>query len=221
MSNDSSNRPPRWAENLVRGLLKPRDRETIAGDLLEQYREAVRPARGRFRADLWYLTQALSIIDGVAWGALLGLAFGFANLLYTWIDPLADDSGAALLTFYGPMFAAWGLAGYTATRRNGRIRDAIQAGTIIALVTFVVFYLANLVRVNLFLETLRGRADWQNMLARFGSSGYRSLRVFINYEYLEGAPFKIGVASFIGATVGLFGGLTARVTRWRSTALKD
>jgi len=37
-------------------------------------------------------------------------------------------------------------------------------------------------------------------------------------DYLKGAPLKIRVASFIGGTVGLFGGLTARVTRWRSAA---
>src|SRR5262249_13267416 len=112
-------------------------------------------------------------------------------------------------------------AGFMATRRSGRIRDAIQAGTLIALVTFVVFYLANMLRVNLFLETLRGRADWQNMVGRFGSSGWQSLRAFINYDYLKGAPFKISVASFIGASVGLFGGLTARVTRWLSAAPGD
>jgi DNA-binding PadR family transcriptional regulator len=37
----------------------------------------------------------------------------------------------------------------------------------------------------------------------------------------KGASFKIGVASFIGATVGLFDGLTARVTRWLSAAPRD
>jgi hypothetical protein len=83
-------------------------------------------------------------------------------------------------------------------------------------VTFAVFYLANLVRVNLFLEALRGRDDWQNMVGRFGSSGFRTLPAFVNYDYLKGAPFKIAVATFIGAALALFGGLMARVSRFLS-----
>ena len=218
MPSDSTNRPPHWAESLLRILLKPRDRDTVAGDLLEQYRESVLPTRGRLRADLWYLKQAVSLIDGVFLGALLGLTFGLWDLFYTWIDPLTDDTPVALLAFYGPMFAAWGFAGFMARRRSGRILDAVQAGTTVALVTFVVFYLANFVRVNVFLETIRFRADWKNMVARFETSCWGNLIAFIKYDYLRGGPLKIGVASVIGATLGLFGGLLAHATRRRGTA---
>jgi hypothetical protein len=53
--------PPRWAERLLRALLKPANRDTVTGDLLEEYREVIRPARGAVRARLWYLGQALSL----------------------------------------------------------------------------------------------------------------------------------------------------------------
>ena len=43
----SSTRPPEWAEALLRLLLKPEDRESVSGDLLEEYRQSVVPERGR------------------------------------------------------------------------------------------------------------------------------------------------------------------------------
>ena len=48
----SDARPPRWAEAILRVLLKPHDRETVSGDLLEEYRDTIVPTRGR-AADLW------------------------------------------------------------------------------------------------------------------------------------------------------------------------
>jgi hypothetical protein len=54
--------PPRWAENLLECLLASRDRETIAGDLREQYAESITPQRGRLRANLWYLRQLSSFL---------------------------------------------------------------------------------------------------------------------------------------------------------------
>jgi hypothetical protein len=58
MMNDSG--PPRWAEFLLERLLKTRDRETVAGDLREEYVESIMPRSGRLLADLWYFRQCLS-----------------------------------------------------------------------------------------------------------------------------------------------------------------
>jgi len=54
--------PPSWAEAILRGLLAPRNRETVSGDLLEEYREVVLPACGVVRARVWYLRQVLSFM---------------------------------------------------------------------------------------------------------------------------------------------------------------
>jgi hypothetical protein len=54
--------PPAWAESLLRALLAPRNRDTVSGDLLEEYREVVLPARGHLRAGLWYLRQVSSFV---------------------------------------------------------------------------------------------------------------------------------------------------------------
>jgi hypothetical protein len=89
--------------------------------------------------------------------------------------------------------------------------DGISVGATVAFVTFVVFNLAVILRVNLFLDTLRLRPDWQNLVLRFQTSGFDSLRAYANYTYVTGAPFKILVASTIGAGTGLIGGFFGSV----------
>jgi hypothetical protein len=66
--------PPRWPEFLLRRLLRPTDRESTTGDLLEEYRVAREPALGRFRADLWYSRQVLGFLWRAIWPEVLVLA---------------------------------------------------------------------------------------------------------------------------------------------------
>jgi hypothetical protein len=146
-------------------------------------------------------------------GLVLGVVFGVWDLIVTLLNPLAEDDPSALLLFYGPMFAIWGLAGSVAARRTGRIVDAVKVAAIVAFVTFVVFDLAAIVRVNLFLDTLTHRSDWQNLMVRFQASGFKSLRVYANYEYITGSPFKILVATIIGSATGLVGGFFGWIVR--------
>lgn len=54
--------PPRWLERTLLHFLPARDRETISGDLLEEYREEQAPRFGALRANVWYLRQVLSLI---------------------------------------------------------------------------------------------------------------------------------------------------------------
>jgi hypothetical protein len=142
----------------------------------------------------------------LALGVLLGAGFGLWNLIATQLDPVAEDTPLALLVFYGPMFAVWGLAGFGASRQAGRPLDGVKVGAAVAFVTFVVYTFSVIVRVNLFLDAMTQRPDWQNLVARFQASGFESLRMYVNYVYLIGAPFKILVASSIGAVTGLVGG---------------
>jgi hypothetical protein len=151
--------------------------------------------------------------DPVLLGLLLGATFGLWNLIVTWRSPLLEDTPRTLLLFYGPMFTVWGLAGFVAFRRTGRLLEAVKVAATVALVTFVVFDLAVILRVNLFLDEIRRRSDWQNLVARFQASGFDSFRMYANYVYLSGAPFKILVALTIGAATGLLGGLAAALGR--------
>src|SRR3954471_15598678 len=97
-------------------------------------------------------------------GLILGAGFGLWNLIASLVDPLADDTPGALLMFYGPMFIIWDLVGFGAARRTGRVSDAVKVGATVALVTFVVYTLTVFLRVNLLLDTLSQRSDWQHMV---------------------------------------------------------
>jgi hypothetical protein len=47
---------------LLFAVLSPRNRDTITGDLIEEYREVVLPARGILRAQLWYVWQTFTLV---------------------------------------------------------------------------------------------------------------------------------------------------------------
>jgi hypothetical protein len=147
--------------------------------------------------------------SALAEGLALGVVFGIWNVLSAYLAPLADDSLAAIGAFYGPMFLAWGLAGFVAARRSGRPLAGLKTGALVAFGTFVVLTTVVIVRVNLSLPVMTQRPDWQNLIARFEASGFENLRAYVNYQYLKGAPFKIFVACAIGATFGLIGGFTS------------
>ena len=103
------------------------------------------------------------------------------------------------------MFMSWAIAAFVVAGRAGRVSSGVIGGMIIAFATSVIFVALNLVRVNLFLDQLVDRVDWQNMMMRFRASG-DTLRLFVNSDYIRGAPLKIGAGSAIGALMGSAGG---------------
>jgi hypothetical protein len=150
----------------------------------------------------------------VAAGFVVGSVFGVIDLFLTWLDPVQDESPGALLVFYGPMFASWAIAGFVVARRAGPVSSGVVGGVAIAFATSVVFVVLKLVRVNLFLDQLVNRADWQNMMMRFKASG-EALRLFVNVDYIRGAPFKIAVGVAIGALMGAAGSSVSWLVRGR------
>jgi hypothetical protein len=145
-------------------------------------------------------------------GLTIGVVFGLWNLANAFRVPLADDSIAALLRFYGPMFALWGLSGAFAARRSRNWMTGVKFAAIVAFITFCVYDVLVILRVNLFLNELTGRADWQSMMRRFQASGVDSLRTFVIVEYIKGSPFKIGVFTVIGTVIGSIGAALGLLT---------
>lgn len=60
----SGEQPPRWLELILLYLLPERDRQTVSGDLLEEFGGQVE-VQGRLRATIWYARQILSFVP--AW----------------------------------------------------------------------------------------------------------------------------------------------------------
>ena len=138
-------------------------------------------------------------------GCVVGLIFGVVDLLFSWIAPLSDDTIPALLLFYGPMFLIWVVVAFRETRTTGRFTSGVLAGATVAFGTFCVFVLLNFVRVNIFLDQLTSRLDWQSLMQRFRASNTDSLRWFVNLDYLRGTPFKLAVSMAIGTVMGIVG----------------
>jgi hypothetical protein len=151
-------------------------------------------------------------------GLIVGLVFGSVNLVLAWLKPLADDTPGALLRFYGPMFFIWGLASFRQARSRRQVLSSVTTGVIVAFATFCVLDALVLLRVNLFLNELTGREDWQNMMSRFHDSGGDSLGWFVNMDYIKGLPVKTSVAAAIGGVMGTIGGIAGRFVNTRRSS---
>jgi hypothetical protein len=154
--------PPRWADATLRSLLRPSDRESISGDLLEEYRAAKRPSLGAFRANVWYVrhvlsmlwhliqpcalalvgTNVLRVLLGVIGRGVLGnnppetgpLAL-IANGL--WDGSLVQAPG---VSFVDALIYLW--AGYHGSRRTRLIRTGMLAAGATSFVAFSVLFTA-------------------------------------------------------------------------------
>lgn len=200
-------RPPYWSERLLRWFLVDRDRDTVSGDLLEEYREVAVPTRGPSGARWWYRRQVV----GCVWrslrlpsmiGLAIGAALGVWNLIGTALWPLADDDALAMLRWIVALAVMWGAAVVILTRGTRRPAHAVMVGAVLGAATMLVFDATAIVRVNVFLDAIRHREDWQNLMARYQQSGFRSLRAYANYEYAALTPMVIALGTIAGAITG-------------------
>lgn len=203
----------KWADIVLRLVLRDRDRETISGDLLEEYYEEALPSLGALRARLWYARQVASFISPVTWGLTIGIAAGALQLIDTAIEPLADDSAPGMLVIVGTLLVLWTAASYLATQRADRFREAVLAGLLVGLASICVLHFAAIVRVNVFLDQIQYREDWTNLVARFHASGFQSLRAYANYEYLTGTWLLLLIGAGAGSVCGVISGALHKVLR--------
>jgi len=123
-------KPPLWAEALLRTLLAQRSEDTIAGDLLEEYRESVLPDVGTFRARIWYLRQVMSFLSvadamdvagkiskPLLWGVTAAL---FAYVLIFALPSATEIPFSTLLFTLGGIVLIVGGATVIRTLENGR-----------------------------------------------------------------------------------------------------
>ena len=140
----STKLPPRWAESLLRMLLPPEDRDSVSGDLLEEYRESIVPALGD-KASGWYVRQVAGYVLRKAWiwGALVG-AILVTRYLFDTLAPVGYTPGvvhprSAIMSYaliaifaFGSGWQAWRSghlgSGVAGGLRNGGIRRSAQRG---------------------------------------------------------------------------------------------
>jgi len=190
--------PPAWAEVLLRAFLAAGDSDSVSGDLLEQYRESVRPARGRRRADLWYVKEVLGFVWRSArlWAAAFAVAF-LARTALDWLVPPADfHARANVSTLLGAGIVLF--AGFWAASRSG----SFVAGPVIGVATAAI---AAPVEVMGAATLLAGWHDPITMAAIRGSGGLEEVLTL---------PLLMVLPGIVLGTIG--GMLGAAVKRLRS-----
>ena len=188
-------RPPHWAETFLRVLLKSGDRETVSGDLLEEYRENIHPQRGQRGADHWYLTQVAGFAfrGNWLWAALLSSSF-ITRTALDWFVPPSD--------FYTRSFVSTWLAiaillsaGFCSSWQTGLLRSGVLAGIATTLFSAVICAVGTGCLLAI-------RHDAPTLAAIQGSGGLAEVFTLPVMLVLPG--------TFLGAVGGLIGGLARR-----------
>jgi len=213
--------PPGWAAAVLRILVAARDRETIAGDLIEEYREVILPRLGPAGARRWYGRQVLSLVSSARLGLVLGVVLALGAAAGDVLLPLAnggtggsDDPAPIAVVLLG----LWGAAGYLAWQKTGRLAAAARAGAIVALLSMALTMLAFFVIDNLFLD-LVSRQPEKIWLLRH--SRYPGMRATLNAAHARGVLFVLPLLTLAGAVCGATGGVAGKLAemarlRWRA-----
>ncbi len=137
-------KPPQWAESLLVLLLKPGDRETISGDLLEEYREERLPRLGHARAYFWYIRQVFSVacsqrFDGGPMRSILLLLSFFTFAATAWLgvmEMVLHHPGSSLRILIAVLLACQSLSTilFLVFRGHGRFQILLNiSGFLIAM----------------------------------------------------------------------------------------
>ena len=134
--------PPAVAQRLLAVLVRHRDAEAIAGDLLEEYREVKRPALGAAWAGAWYTSQVLGLLGRLVWPLALVLVLARLGLAAFMLFPLAGGWNPSLVPapnvslLDALVFIA---AGYAGARRTGRVVTGVVSAAALSLIDFALF----------------------------------------------------------------------------------
>jgi hypothetical protein len=199
-SSDSA-QPPRWAAALLESLLPSGEAETVVGDLIEEYRDAVLPARGRRQANIWFVRQ----VAGFAWRApvvwgLVVAAFIAGRFLLDTFAPPASYAQRSFFTTWSSILL-YLLAGAWGGRRTGRAR----AGIIVAVCAHAIGWAVSAAITGaIFVGVIRNDAAMLNLFRETGGWGEEWLLPLMLL------PFVL--------VLGLVGGVCGRSLAKRSQA---
>lgn len=123
--------PPARAQALVLMLVRQKTRDSVLGDLLEEYRETQVPEHGKAAADRWFMRQALGFLWSAAAvpGALVAGVLT-VRMLFDVAAPLPDVADRAWTTTLATMmvftFTGFRL-GLLTRRMSGAVVTALAA----------------------------------------------------------------------------------------------
>ncbi len=136
----TSDAPPPWLQRMLLLFLNPRDRDTISGDLLEEYREEKLPRLGSGQANNWYVRQLISlttnqIVGGPLVKQLLTLSSLFTVAAGVWLgvmESILKHPGYVGRSVIAACIAVQGLATLACILLGGRsaFRNIVMMGAV-------------------------------------------------------------------------------------------
>jgi hypothetical protein len=189
-----TDRPPQWADALLQLLLNAADRESVSGDLIEQYRDEIVPAHGRQWADLWYVGQVAGFLWRATW--FWAVVFGGAYLIrtaYDWLVPTTDFVARSTVTTAVGV-ATLACVGFWTAWRSG----SVVAGVVVTALTSQVAAVLSVAGATVLLAVWH---DAETLSAIRGSGGLGEVYVL---------PFMAIVPALV---LGVIGGAAGRLSR--------
>jgi hypothetical protein len=163
----AENDPPRVAHLLLPWLVRADRADNIDGDLLEEYREAMLPTRGRRRADLWYVRQIAVFLWRLSWIFAVVVALQvLTRMIADTVAPPQSSQLRARLSTWGAIAAYLFAGAYAGWRTHRAVTGAIVAlaahvlGQTIAIAGTVGLYFALISRDDTTLRLFRTTGDW-------------------------------------------------------------
>jgi hypothetical protein len=167
--------PPAWAEGLLQFLVQRDHRDSISGDLLEEYRDRMLPARGATAANRWYVREVVGYLWRATW--IWAVVFAAAVLLRNVLD-LLDPPQSYHLRSVVTTWTAIALfvsAGFFGARRTRSFVGGALAG-------FAVGFIAALITVGasgVMLAFIASDPRMMHAIARSGGLGEAFILPFV------------------------------------------
>jgi hypothetical protein len=187
--------PPEWAEALLRVFLSEHDRESVTGDLLEEYRETIVPSLGA-RANRWYVRQVAGFVwrANATWALLFAGAF-LARTAYDWRVPTTDFAWRSTVSTWTGMATLFAAAASAAWRSR-----SVSSGVVTAMVSSQIAAVMSVAGAALLLAIWH---DPQTQAAIAGSGGLAEVFVL---------PFVMIIPAVIVGTAGALLGRAVSTT---------
>ena len=157
-----------WTMAVLSLLMPPDEAETVAGDLIEEYRDTVYPAVGKWRADFWLARQVAGFVWRVAltWGLLVAVLIAGRFAADTFAPPASYSTRSFFTTWSSILLYL--LAGAWGARRTGRLR----AGVLLAAGAHAIGWgLSGIVTMALFAGVIRNPPAMLNLFYETGGWG--------------------------------------------------
>ena len=166
--SSDSGRPPGWAAALLEWLLPSGEAETVAGDLIEEYRDEVLPARGERQANIWFIRQVAGFAwrTQVVWGLLVAIFIAGRFVLDTFAPPASYAQRSFFTTWSSILLYL--LAGAWGAWRTGRAR----AGILVAVCAHAIGWTVSIAITGaIFVGVIRNDPKMLNLFQETGGWG--------------------------------------------------